>query len=42
MFEKTQQSVNEFAAEGLRTLFLAEKYLTQKEYEVWAEKKRLA
>ena len=42
LFIRTQMYVNQYAAEGLRTLYLAEKFLTQKEYEVWAEEKRKA
>jgi len=34
-FKKTQESVNVWAEEGLRTLFLAEKYLDPKTYNAW-------
>jgi phospholipid-translocating ATPase len=42
MFLKTQSDVDKYAAEGLRTLFLAERYLGEEEFKEWAEKSRLA
>ena len=35
VFKDTQQTVDGFAKEGLRTLFLAERKLTQYEYDEW-------
>jgi len=35
VFRKTQQYVDEFAKTGLRTLFLAEKYLDEQTYSEW-------
>ena len=38
VFRKTQQYVDEFAKTGLRTLFLAEKYLDEQTYSEWNQK----
>jgi phospholipid-translocating ATPase len=35
MFKKTKIIVDEFANEGLRTLYLAERKIDQNEYENW-------
>lgn len=37
-FKKTQTAVDKYATEGLRTLFLAEKIITEEEYQVWNKK----
>lgn len=37
LFVETDKVVTRFANEGLRTLYLAQKTLTQKEWEVWNE-----
>ena len=42
MFFKTQIHVDKYATEGLRTLFLAERFLDEIEFKTWAEKSRLA
>ena len=41
-YQATQGFVDNFAQEGLRTLFLAEKYLDEAEYEKWSEESRKA
>ena len=42
VFQKTKSIVDKYAAEGLRTLYLAEKFLNEKEYKMWAEESRLS
>jgi magnesium-transporting ATPase (P-type) len=37
LFVETDKVVTRFANEGLRTLYLAQKTLTQQEWEVWNE-----
>ena len=41
-YKKTAAQVDRYAAEGLRTLYLAEKYIDEDTYQEWAEKARLA
>jgi len=36
-FHKTKASVDEYAEEGLRTLFLAEKMLDRGDYDLWED-----
>ena len=40
--ETTQEYVDEYAKEGLRTLLLAEKPLSRAQYEVWNERYQAA
>lgn len=35
MFKKTEQFVEDYAKDGLRTLYLAERYLDEDEYYDW-------
>jgi magnesium-transporting ATPase (P-type) len=42
VFQRTKGIVDKYAAEGLRTLYLAERYLDEREYKRWAEESRLA
>jgi phospholipid-translocating ATPase len=42
MFMKTQNDVDKYASEGLRTLYLAERYLEENEFNIWFEKSRQA
>lgn len=42
LFFQTQGHVDRYATEGLRTLFLAERYLDENEFKIWAEKSRVA
>jgi len=37
-YEETQRHVDQYANEGLRTLFLAERTLSREEYDAWNEK----
>ena len=37
VFKKTQRSVDDFAEEGLRTLYLAERTIEEGEYKAWNE-----
>ena len=41
-FLETQKAVDEFAGDGLRTLFLAEKYISEDDYAAWNEKAQAA
>ena len=41
-FLETQKAVDSFAADGLRTLFLAEKYISEDDYATWNEKAQAA
>ena len=38
-FVETDRIVTRYANEGLRTLYIAEKKLTKKDYDKWAEEK---
>jgi phospholipid-transporting ATPase len=40
VYQTTQQYVNEYALEGLRTLFLAEKIIDERFYAQWAEESK--
>jgi magnesium-transporting ATPase (P-type) len=42
VFSATQKFVDEFAESGLRTLFLAEKYLDEQTYAQWNEESKIA
>jgi magnesium-transporting ATPase (P-type) len=37
VFSTTTKHVDKYAAEGLRTLFLAQKYIEEDEYARWSE-----
>lgn len=37
-FRETQKAVDQYATEGLRTLFLAEKIIADEDYEIWNKK----
>jgi magnesium-transporting ATPase (P-type) len=40
MFMKTQNDVDKYASEGLRTIYLAERYVDEDEFKEWFEKSR--
>ena len=42
MFMKTQNDVDKYACDGLRTLYLAERFVEENEFKEWFEKSRLA
>lgn len=42
MFQKTEEIVNKYAEEGLRTLYLAEKILDEQVYQQWNQKAQQA
>ena len=42
IFKKTQDYCNDFAQDGLRTLFVAERYIGKEEYTAWHAKKEQA
>lgn len=37
-FQETQKAVDKYATEGLRTLFMAEKYISEEDYQAWNKK----
>lgn len=42
MYKKTTEYVEEYALDGLRTLFLAEKYLDEEVFQNWLQEKEEA
>jgi magnesium-transporting ATPase (P-type) len=42
VFSETQRFVDQFADQGLRTLFLSQKYLDENDYKKWNEESKVA
>lgn len=42
IFKSTQKNVDNFAEQGLRTLYLAEKYIDQQTYDSWNNESKAA